>query len=45
MVEKNGGAKEDLKVRWEKYGGPGERKGGASKKGVGTEVEEESATD
>lgn len=45
VVEKNGGAKEDLRVRWEKYGGPGERKGEASKKGVGTEVVEEGATD
>ena len=40
VVEKNGGAKEDLKVRWEKYEGPGERKGGAAKKGVGTTSEE-----
>ena len=39
MVEKNGGIKEDLKVQWEKFGG--ERKGGAAKKGVGTEEEEE----
>lgn len=39
MVEKNGGVKDDLKVRWEKYGGPGERKGAASKDGVGTEEE------
>lgn len=39
VVEKNGGMKEDLKVRWENYGG--ERKVGAPKKGVGTEEEEE----
>ena len=42
VVEKNGGAKDDLKVRWEKYGGPAERKGGKAKKGVGTDNEEES---
>lgn len=36
VVEKNGGAKEDLRVRWEKYGGPAERKGGKAKKGVRT---------
>lgn len=40
VVEKNGGAKEDLKVRWENYGGSRERKGGAVKKGVGTDEEE-----
>ena len=45
VVEKNGGAKEDLKVRWEKYGGPGERKGGAAKKGVGTGTGTGSGTD
>ena len=41
MVEKKGGLKEDLKVRWEDYGGEGGRKEGASKKGVGTEDGEE----
>lgn len=40
VVEKNGGAKEDLKVRWENYGGSRERKGGAVKKGVGTDEED-----
>lgn len=39
VVEKNGGAKEDLRARWEKHGGPSERKGGAAKKGVGTDEE------
>lgn len=37
VVEKNGGVKEDLKVRYENQG---ERKGGAAKKGVGTEEEQ-----
>lgn len=41
VVEKNGGAKEDLKIRYEKHDGPGERKGGGAKKGVGTTEEEE----
>lgn len=36
VVEKNGGAKEDLKIRYESHG---ERKGGAAKKGVGTDAE------
>lgn len=36
VVEKNGGAKEDLRVRWEQYGGPAGRKGSKAKKGVGT---------
>ncbi|KAL9065368.1 MAG: hypothetical protein Q9161_008271 [Pseudevernia consocians] len=40
VVEKNGGAKEDLKVRWENYGGERDRKGGKVKKGVGTEEDE-----
>ena len=40
MVEKNGGEKKDLKVRWEKFGVSKERKGGASKDGVGTEEQE-----
>ena len=34
MVEKHGGAKEDLRLRWS---GEGERRGGGWKKGVGTE--------
>ncbi len=40
VVEKNGGAKEDLKVKWKKYGGDKERKVGTVKKGVGTEEDE-----
>lgn len=45
VVEKNGGAKEDLRVRWEQYGGPAERKGGKVKKGVGTDDEMEESED
>ncbi|CAF9926521.1 MAG: hypothetical protein ALECFALPRED_003461 [Alectoria fallacina] len=41
VVEKNGGVREDLKVQWKNHGG--ERKGGAAKKGVGTEEEEQQA--
>lgn len=40
VVEKNGGEKADLKVRWERVGGVeggGERRGEKGKKGVGTE--------
>ena len=43
VVEKNGGEKDDLKIRWKSIGGSkeeGERTGGEGKKGVGTSVEE-----
>jgi len=44
VVEKHGGVKEDLRVRWNREGeGEGERSCGGGKKGVGTEGGEESA--